>query len=483
MRVSSLKLRFLIAAALTIALALGLAGLALSYIFEHHVERRVVAELDTYLDQIAAGLEIGVDGVPTVEANLAEPRFEQPLSGLYWQVSENGTAIESSRSLWDQSLALPELATLKTGESEHISIPGPSGNPLYVLVKKLAVGSGASTRTLVLASGIDVAELRLIQREFDTELALMLGFLGTFLLAAAWLQVMLGLRPLAILREQLAKVVAGTEKRLAGNYPGEVVPLVEELNGLIASQEQSIARARARAGDLAHGLKTPLTVLSGRARELSAAGIGEAGREIEEQIEAMRRHVERELVKARISHARAANLMTLAPLIDKVVNTMQRMPRGAEITWTKNVEPGLIARIDAVDGAELIGNLLDNARKWTRSEIRIAGHQNSKGVELCLEDDGPGVPEEEMASVLKRGHRLDSTVVGTGLGLAIASDIVDAYGAEMALYRSPLGGLGVKLILPSAVTPHDLSGGMSRSLLNLEPGSLLFHHRIQEDRG
>ena len=108
----------------------------------------------------------------------------------------------------------------------------------------------------------------------------------------------------------------------------------------------------------------------------------------------------------------------------------------------------MAARIDAVDGAELIGNLLDNAREWTRSQIRISGHQNGKRVELSLEDDGPGVPDEELAAVLKRGHRLDSTVQGTGLGLAIASDIVEAYGAEMALYRSPLGGLGVKLILP-----------------------------------
>ncbi len=448
MKASSLKLRFLVAAALTIALALGLSGVALSYMFEHHVERRVISELDTYLDQLAAGLEVGDDGVPSVEIDLPEPRFQQPFSGLYWQVSENGGPIGSSRSLWDQSLTLPDLAHLKAGESEHITIPGPSGNPLYVLVKKLAVDAGTSTRTLTLASGIDVSELRALHSDFNTELSMMLGLLGAFLLGAAWLQVSLGLRPMAMLRERLAKVTGGAEKRLTGTYPDEVVPLVEELNGLLGSQEASIARARARAGDLAHGLKTPLTVLSGRAHELSKAGVGEAARDIEEQVEAMRRHIERELARARVSHARAQEPLTLAPLIDKVVGTMQRMPRGDEIAWIKDVEPGLSARIDAVDGAELIGNLLDNARKWTRSEIRISGHQNGKGVELSLEDDGPGVPEEELTAVLQRGHRLDSTVQGTGLGLAIASDIVEAYGAEMALYRSPLGGLGVKLILP-----------------------------------
>ncbi len=448
MKASSLKLRFLVAAALTIALALGLAGIALSTMFEHHVERRVVAELETYLYQIAAGLEVGEDGVPTIEGDLLEPRFQQPFSGLYWQVSENGAAIETSRSLWDQTLALPDLIDLKTGESRHITIAGPSGSSLYVLVKKLAVNSGTSVRTLTLASGIDVAELRALHRDFNTELATMLGLLGAFLLGAAWLQVTLGLRPMAMLRERLARVTGGAEKRLTGTYPDEVVPLVDELNGLLGSQEASIARARARAGDLAHGLKTPLTILSGRAHELSAAGIGEAARDIEEQVEAMRRHIERELARARVSHSRVSEPLTLAPLIDRVVNTMQRMPRGDEITWTKDVEPGLAARIDAVDGAELIGNLLDNARKWTRTEIRISGHQNGKGVELSLEDDGPGVPEDVLAAVLERGHRLDSTVQGTGLGLAIASDIVEAYGAEMALYRSPLGGLGVKLILP-----------------------------------
>ena len=450
MKAPSLKLRFLAAAALTIALALGLAGLALSAMFENHVERRVVGELGTYLDQLAAGLEIGEDGVPSVNPDLPEARFEQPLSGLYWQVTESGTTIGSSRSLWDQSLAVPELADLKIGESRHITIPGPSGNPLYVLVRKLSVDAGTGSRVLTLSSGIDVAELRVIQRDFDTELALMLGLLGAFLLGAAWLQVGLGLRPLSLLRERLGHVVGGTEKRLAGNFPAEVLPLVEELNALLASQESSIARARARAGDLAHGLKTPLTILSGRARELSAAGIGDAARDIAEQVEAMRRHVERELARARVSHARAPEPVTLAPLIDKVVRTMQRMPRGDEITWTRDIEPGLMARIDAVDGAELLGNLLDNARKWTRSTIRIAGHQNGKGVELSLEDDGPGVPDEKLTVVVERGQRLDETVQGTGLGLAIASDIVEAVGAEMSLYRSSLGGLGVRLMLPSA---------------------------------
>lgn len=451
MTVSSLKLRFMIAAALTIALALGLAGLVLSTMFEHNVERRVVAELGTYLDQLAAGLEVGDDGVPTVKADLPEPRFEQPFSGLYWQVSEHDRVIESSRSLWDQSLVLPDLAGLKIGDSEHITVGGPSGNALYVLVKRLAVDAASSTRILTLAAGIDVAELRALQHDFDTELAMMLALLGAFLLAGAWLQVTLGLRPMALLRERLAKVTSGAQKRLTGTYPDEVLPLVEELNGLLDSQESSVARARARAGDLAHGLKTPLTVLSGRARELSAAGIGDAARDIEEQVEAMRRHIERELARARVSHARTPEPVTLAPLIDKVVGTMQRMPRGDEITWTKDVDPGLAARIDAVDGAELLGNLLDNARKWTRSTIRVSGHQNGQGVEVSLEDDGPGVPEEEMTAVLKRGHRLDGAVQGSGLGLAIASDIVEAYGAEMALYRSPLGGLGVKLVLPSAL--------------------------------
>lgn len=450
MKAPSLKLRFLLAAALTIALALGLAGIALSTMFEHHVERRVVGELGTYLDQLAAGLEIGTDGVPTVDPELPEPRFEQPFSGLYWQVTENGTTIGSSRSLWDQSLAVPDLADLKTGESRHITIPGPSGSPLYVLVKRLSVDAGSTSRVLTLSSGIDVAELHLIQRDFDTELAIMLGLLGAFLLLAAWLTVTLGLKPLSLLRQRLARVVDGTEKRLAGSFPAEVLPLVDELNGLLASQESSIARARARAGDLAHGLKTPLTILSGRASDLSAAGIGDAARDITEQVEAMRRHIERELARARVSHARAPEPVTLAPLVEKVVKTMQRMPRGDEISWTREIEPGLSARIDAVDGAELLGNLLDNARKWTRSTIRIVGHQNGKGVELSLEDDGPGVPDEKLAVVLERGQRLDSTAQGTGLGLAIASDIVEAVGAEMALYRSELGGLGVRLTLPVA---------------------------------
>ncbi|MEZ5925974.1 MAG: HAMP domain-containing sensor histidine kinase [Hyphomicrobiaceae bacterium] len=446
----SLKLRFLIAATLTIALALGVAGVALSEMFEHYVEKRVVAELETYLEQLAAGLEIADDGTPTIDADLPEPRFEQPLSGLYWQVTENGSAIESSRSLWDQSFDLPDLTELQTGASKHVEISGPSGTLLYVLVKKLAIDWNGKTRILTLASGIDVSEIQLIERSFNTEIGVMLGLLGIILLAAAWLQVTLGLRPLSVLRERLTAVISGSEKRLKGQYPNEVLPLVNELNQLLASQEDSIARARARAADLAHGLKTPLTVLGGKARELAAKGAGEAARDIDEQVEAMRRHIERELARARVSHARAPEPLELAPLVGKVVNTMRRMPRGEEILWHTQIETGLTARIDAVDGAELIGNLIDNARKWTRSEIRISGHRNGRGVELSLEDDGPGVPDDEMAAVLKRGHRLDSSVQGTGLGLAIASDIVEAYGADMALYRSPLGGLGIKLTLPPA---------------------------------
>ncbi len=442
----SLRLRLLIVAALAIAGALSLSGMGLSYLFEHHVERRVVSELSNHVRQLSGAVETGgPEGVEIVDGPF-DPRFEQPLSGLYWQVTRNGKVVDTSRSLWDETLILP-LDDLAPGQTDLHTISGPSDAKLYVLERVLTLAANGTDQQVRIAVAIDHKDIDVAVGDFRQEMFYYLAMLWIFLMLAAWAQVTLGLSPLGVLHERLGLIRSGQEKRLVGAVPLEVAPLTDELNALLAEQEQSILRARTRAGELAHGLKTPLTVLGGTARELFQRGQHEASHELSEQVEAMRRHVERELARARI----AVGGGPLEPLglrqkIEALVATMQKLPGGAAIEWSIEVDEGIRVQIDRADLAELLGNLLDNARKWSRGRVKISARAGPP-VSLCVEDDGPGIPDGQRERMLGRGQRLDPAGTGSGLGLAIVGDIADAYGFQLSLAASALGGLAVRIEL------------------------------------
>jgi signal transduction histidine kinase len=277
-----------------------------------------------------------------------------------------------------------------------------------------------------------------------------LALRAAVLIAAAWVQVGVGLRPLDAIRGRLEQVRSGETARLGHAFPDEVRPLASEIDHLLDAQEKAIARARMRAADLAHGLKTPLTVLSADAQELRSRGEERLADEIKTVAESMRRHVERELVRARTGfRGQAGPAAPVRPVIDQVVEVLRRTPHGQKLSWKIDSTDELRSGMDAQDLTEILGNLAENAAAWAKNAVRICCQTDDGAVMLRVEDDGPGVPEEQIDAVLARGGRLDETRPGTGLGLAIVGDLVDAYGGSLALRRSSLGGLLAEVRLPS----------------------------------
>ncbi|WP_046867361.1 sensor histidine kinase [Microvirga massiliensis] len=451
MRRGSLKRRLLAAAASSIVLALVIAGIGLLLLFERHVERRMTSELQIYLDQIVSGIDRTQDGALQVVSEPAEPRFLEPLSGLYWQVAaEPDGPVLRSRSLWDETLALP-ADTLLDGEVHEHVIPGPAKSSLLVVEREVQLPERLGDRRIRAAVAIDRSEIHAAGRDFALDLVPSLALLAAILVAAAWVQVTVGLRPLDTVRRRLAAVRAGRATRLGTNFPDEVHPLAAEVDHLLDAQEKALERARARAADLAHGLKTPLTVLTSDAAELRARGEEQIADEIAAVTDGMRRHVERELARARAGariHPRASH--PLRPVVDQVVGVLRRTPRGHDLDWDVIVPEGISTRVDAQDLAEMLGNLAENAVKWAVRKIRITGWWTDTNLVLSVEDDGPGIPGSEAAAALARGQRLDESQPGSGLGLAIVSDLVETCGGSLSLGRSELGGLLAELHLPDS---------------------------------
>jgi signal transduction histidine kinase len=445
----SLRLRLLAAGAASILIALALAGLGLTLLFERHVERRVVVELELNLRQLIGHLGRGENGALLLERPLADPRFEEPLSGLYWQITDEPSGfVLRSRSLWDGTLGLP-TDSLQTGQVHRHTIAGPGGATLLVLERHIAlpqVLGGGSVRAAV---AIDRSEIHVAGRAFASELVPSLAVLAVVLIAAAWVQVRVGLRPLDAIRRRLAAIRTGAAARLGTDFPDEVQPLAAEVDSLLDTQDATIERARARAADLAHGLRTPLTVLADDAQQLRNRGEAELADEIAALVEGMRRHVERELARTRAGvRARAGASQLVSPIAAQVVEVMRRTPRGKELSWHIDMPSNLAVGIDAQDLAEVLGNLVENAAQWARTSVRLYGWQESDATGLLVEDDGPGVPDREIETVLARGGRLDATKPGAGLGLAIVGDLIEACGGSLALSRSALGGLKAELRLP-----------------------------------
>ncbi len=265
-------------------------------------------------------------------------------------------------------------------------------------------------------------------------------------------QVRGGLSTLDRLRSALAAVRDGTERRVGGTYPAEVQPLVEELNALLDHRERALARAVSKAGDLAHGLKTPLAVLSKEAADAGAAGQPDLAAAIDQQVGRMRRQMDYHLAQARAaaSGATAGARCLIAESIEGLARTLQRLHADRGVTIDLQLSPGHAARVEREDLDEMLGNILDNACKWATSRVSVSSRLDNDRVEILVEDDGPGIADALREEVLRRGVRADEASPGTGLGLAIVRDLAELYGGTIALQRAHLGGLGARLRLPAA---------------------------------
>jgi signal transduction histidine kinase len=452
MRHGSLRLRLLAAGAASIIFALVLAGLGLLLLFERHVERRMAAELGSHLNQLVSSLARTGAGMLDIGVPPAEPRFLQPLSGLYWQMAEEGTStVLRSRSLWDATLPVPSDMPA-AGEVHQHTVPGPGGASLLAIERRISLPASLGGGTIRAVVAVNRVEVHAAGLAFAFDLIPSLALLAAVLIAAAWVQVSIGLRPLDAVRRRLAQVRSGKTARLGTAFPDEVRPLAAEVDHLLDEQEKAIGRARARAADLAHGMKTPLTVLSADAEELRARGDTRLADEIETVTAGMRRHVERELVRARTGlRVRSKPAQSVRPVAEQVVDVLRRTPHGQKLAWEIDGTDALKVQIDAQDLTEILGNLAENAATWAAGTVRIEGRCDGSTIMLRVEDDGPGVPEDRIEAVLARGGRLDETRPGTGLGLAIVGDLVEAHGGSLSLGRSALGGLLAEVRLPNPI--------------------------------
>lgn len=448
----SLRLRLLAGTLVWIVLSVLVAGWGLARLFEQHVEQQLYAELGTHLNQLAAQLRFDESGHPQLDLALSDPRFARPYSGLYWQVDSIGDgdvqtqpASLRSRSLWDTLLLVPEDAPAD-GELHAHRVEGPDGEALRVIERVLRPADHPEfPRRLIVAANESLIDAPVAR--FNGLLAMSLGLLAAGLLVAAWLQVRLGLQPFRRLAKDLEGVKDGHSPIIEGRYPSEVQPLIEEFNGVLARNAEIVARARTHAGNLAHAVKTPLTVLANAASEAD----GPLARLVTDQVSLARTQVDYHLARSRAAAAAGTpgQRTALKPAIEGLVRLMMRVHAERELSILVTDCPGMLAfRGEAQDLQEMVGNLLDNACKWATAKVELRAIGSGGDVTVIIDDDGPGLPTEVRHAVFERGVRADEQMPGSGLGLAIVRDLAQLYGGDVELEASPLGGLRARLRLP-----------------------------------
>lgn len=436
------------AAAVTLAAALISAQFGLALLFERHVERRVQSELEADIRQLIAGLSVTAQGVPRFDREPSDQRYAQTFSGKYWQVELDQRVVAKSRSLWDTQMQLP-LNMPDAGELHQHRLQGPRGRSLLVVERCFLAERTGTAHRFCVAAAVDDSEVYAAVDAFRTDLAIALTILGALLFAAFATAVYVGIGPLNRLRTALASLRAGDERRLEGRFPEELAPLVDDLNRVLDQRARTAQQAKLRAADLAHGLKTPLTAIEVVADELRGKGEAEVGAELSGYVSTMRRHVERELALARSAvTGEPGKTIVLSSAVEHLVSSLRRISNGKELAWNIRIAPALAIKIDDALLMEVLGNLLDNARKWARSRVDISARRRDGYVEIGVDDDGSGVAEDQLEVILGRGRRLDASVPGTGFGLAIVHDMLEQAGGSITLERSSMGGLGVRVLLP-----------------------------------
>ena len=452
MRSGSLRLRLLVAAMLAVFVALAVSGLALTLLFERHIERRAETDLTRVAQQLVAALSLDAGGVPLADAKPSDPRFSQPGSGLYWQLRTSMGALKSP-SLFDQSLA--SSAAAMTSEWRVRIAAGPFESSLLIVER--VVRPNRSSPPVLVQVAQDRRVIKVARQEFSRDLGQYLLVLWLVLCLAAWLQVHLGLRPLRRLRSELASLQRDPGARLTSDHPSEVSPLTQAINQLADTRERDLEFARRRAADLAHGLKTPLAALAAQSRKARAAGAGEAADGLDRAIEAAGAAVNAELARSRVAHVRAtaSRVESSARVaVERVVGVVERIDFGRERVFEVEVPADLQLPLAAEDLTELLGSILENAARHARRVIRIHGEtvQRESGAvhTLIVDDDGAGLRPELMGDAIRRGVRADESGPGHGLGLAIARELAEASGGALSLQPAPLGGLRVTMEWPRA---------------------------------
>ena len=455
MRSRSLAFRLVAGAAFWSSIVLVAGGIILSTLFRGSVERSFDARLASMLDSLIASTDVTSDGQLERTQKLSESRFDFAYSGLYWQIAPLAPRPPlRSRSLFDQKLDIDAGKKVERNENgiRAFGTTGPEGQHLRVLERRISLPGYDVPVSFAVAA--DRAELEGDIAHFNGWVAASMGVLGIVLLGALLIQVRFGLQPLDRVRRALADIRSGRSTRLEGEFPSEIEPLAEELNGLLEGNREVLERARTHVGNLAHALKTPLSILSNEARTQKT----EFGELVERTAGQMREQIDHHLARARM--AASANVLgahsDAGEVMKRLARTLERIyaERGVRIELVVPESVGF--RGEAQDLEEIAGNLLDNACKWAEGTVRVEltpRTERRKGRPfflLAIEDDGPGLPAEKRQAALKRGERLDESKPGSGLGLSIVKEIAELYGGDLTLADAAQGGLRAEVRLPQS---------------------------------
>jgi signal transduction histidine kinase len=433
-------------AAVWITMLLGVGGLALVQVLDDALTASFDEQLANNLNAMINAAELDEVGDVRLLRPLGDQRFAEPYSGLYWQVSGGGHAPFPSRSLWDRQLAeppgQPDCRSPCKFESSQFS-----GEPLRVIARSVRLPGAAQAFLFQVAqSSGDLDQQKARTR---TVVGWSLGVLGIGLIVMVGLQSIYGLAPLRRVSQAIVAIRSGEARRVEAQFPVEVEPLVAEINELLAHGEAQSEAARRHAGNLAHALKTPMSVLIGEARGRNDP----LARAVEAQVQVMRRHVDHQLARARVAGRRAASTARtpLWPSLEAIARTVGRIHQGKvliDLAGARDAE----FRGERQDLEEMLGNLIDNAAVHGGGRVFITVEADADQVRVLVEDDGKGIAPDLRSRLFERGERLDTDKPGTGLGLAIVKDVAELYGGSVALDSSEdLGGLMVVLALPRAV--------------------------------
>ena len=450
----SLTRRLIWLAAGWIVAALIITGLVLTSQFQESGLRRLGGALNATIDSVVLQTTATPTSVATPQ--IQDQQTLEPVSGKYWSVGEilpdgRFRILTRSLSIWDSEIPVPAEVPGRLqaafGQTITYNATGPIGEPLRVAatIKSLP----GRTEPLIFLAAIDRSTIDADTRDFATLTWISLSLLGLGLVAAVFLQVRIGLRPLYDLRVEIADVRKGKAARIERTYPSEIAPLAQQVNRLLDHNQEVVKRQRTHVGNLAHALKTPLSVMLAET-EGDASPLAEL---VRRQTEVMKGQVDHHLRRARAA-ARAHVLgerTPVAEVLDEMAVMLERVfqSKDVEIDWRAPDELGFLG--ERQDLQEILGNLIENACKWCRHRVRISAGANGLGqVIVVVEDDGAGLPEDRRAEVLKRGARLDEDAPGSGLGLSIVDDLTRAYGGRLTLAASDMGGLKAVLELPAA---------------------------------
>jgi len=453
-KLNSLAFRLIAAAAVWTVLALVAGGLILSNAFRASVEGDFDSELQSSMDALVASAGYDPSGAIQLEPRYLSARFQRAYSGDYWQIVPIGGGKPIiSHSLLDRTIRFSDSDAGKDsmvwGHAE-----GPDRQHLRVLARRIefpitATAQPDDNRAYMFYVAGDMNEVDRRIAEFNGTLVWSFVILGLGLIAAVFIQVRVGLQPLRKVTDALARIRAGQARRLEGSFPAEIEPLASELNSLIEHSAEVVGRARSYVSNLAHFLKTPLTVL---ANEVTA-NPGPFGELVSRQVKSMRRQVDHYLARARAAGALdvLGNRTQVAPVLEDLARVLRQIHAESAVDVDVNCPPALAFRGERQDLEEMAGNLIDNACKWSRGHVHVTAENSGPNICLSVEDDGPGLTPDERDQVGERGERLDESVPGSGLGLAIVRDIAKLYAGALTLDSSPLGGLRARLTLPAIV--------------------------------